>query len=165
MKGFTIGALGRLGLVLLLGVLATACSSINYYPNTLDKNVLVKTTLGSGSMFSDISAHLHVYSINNQCEQAHLGAVALDKPEVEVGIATGKPVVIEVAFGRGGGFFSSSSSVTRVETLLTPKKNFFYEVNASYVDGIYDFEVFEKKQRNARGRLLPMVHSSSCKSK
>jgi len=163
MTGEKTASLGRLILVLLLGGLATACSSVKYYPNTLEKNVLVKTTLDSGSVFNEAQAHFHVYSIDKQCNEVHLGAVKLDQPEVEVGIATGKPVVIEVAFGIGGNFFSSSSSVIRVETMLTPRTHYFYDVNASYDDGIYDVEVFEKKKRKSRGRLLKTVPSSSCK--
>ena len=156
----------RFGLVLLFGLLVTGCSSIKYYPNTLDKNVLVKVIkLDSGSMFNEAQAHFHIYNIDKQCNQLHLGAVKLDQPEVEIGVVTGKPVVLEVAFGIGGNYFSTTSSTIRVETMLTLRKNYFYDVTAMYDDGIYDVEVIEKKGRKSRGRVLKNIHSNACKAK
>jgi len=156
----------RFGLVSILAVVAVGCSSIKYYPNTLHKNVLVKVKkLDSGSMLNEASAHFHVYDIDKQCNLVHLGAVKLDQPEVEVGIPVGKPVVIEVAFGIGGNTFSTTSSTIRVETMLTARKGYFYDVSASYDDGIYDVEVFEKKSRKSRGQAIELVPSNACKTK
>lgn len=151
---------------ILLVILVSGCSSIKYYPNTLDKNMNVTVTVAeSGSFFQDIETYFHVYTLDNQCTQEHLGVVDIPDSEVEVGIEVGKRQVIEVAFEVGGNFMSSSTSVTRADAIITPRKDYYYQVNASYDDGIYDMEVFEKKSRQSKGKAIKVIPAYDCQPK
>jgi hypothetical protein len=147
-------------LILSMALIFSGCSSVKYYPNTQDKNMLVKIKTESGSMFSGVKSYLHIYTLKSDCSiKKHLGVVELPEPETEVGISTGKPLQIEIAFEVGGGFFSSGSSVTRTSANIKPRAGYFYEADASYNDGIYDLEIFEKKSRNSKGKLLKELQS------
>ena len=56
------------------------------YPNTLAKNLYIKTEKESGSIFSKVRTALEIYRVDERCQIKYEGTVRLDRPLVEVGI-------------------------------------------------------------------------------
>ena len=93
-------------LAALLGLLALAgCGTPDkIYQSTPEKNLRIAgKTLGDS--FAQVNRiYLYVYEVNRQCKLDYLGHVALDKPTLEVGLPTGKPLMLTAEFASGGRF-------------------------------------------------------------
>src|SRR3954463_5791419 len=93
----------------LLGLLAAlaagGCSTPDkVYESTPERNLRIAgKTLGDS--FAQVNRmFLYVYEVNRQCKLDYLGHVALDKPALEVGLPTGKPLMLRAEFASGGRF-------------------------------------------------------------
>jgi len=93
-------------LAALLGLLALAgCSTPDkVYQSTPEKNLRIAgKTLGDS--FAQVNRmYLYVYEVDRQCKLDYLGHVALDKPALEVGLPTGKLLMLTAEFASGGRF-------------------------------------------------------------
>ncbi len=93
-------------LAALLGLLALAgCSTPDkVYESTPEKNLRIAgKTLGDS--FAQVNRiYLYVYEVNRQCKLDYLGHVALDKPTLEVGLPTGKLLMLSAEFASGERF-------------------------------------------------------------
>jgi hypothetical protein len=98
--------LALLGLLAALPLLlAGGCSTPDkVYESTPEKNLRIAgKTLGDS--FAQVNRmYLYVYEVNRQCKLDYLGHVALDKPALEVGLPTGKPLMLTAEFASGGRF-------------------------------------------------------------
>jgi len=74
-----------IGLLIAVSLL-TGCSGIKPYPNTLTKNLRIRTETESGSIFSKVRADVEIYRVDESCQIKYEGNVSLNKSLVEVGI-------------------------------------------------------------------------------
>ena len=162
MPGHVTKQLAALAVLLATTGLLAGCSGIRTYPNQLDKNFFIQTTVDSGSIISTINATLDIYDVNKTCQASYVGTVKLNQNNTEVGIVPGKTSYISVRFDKGG-FLSNSSCHITYETLIKPRKEYRYEVNVRYVDDIYNVEIVEKRSPGLKGHEVPIYPLNECK--
>ena len=149
--------------MLLLAVgLTVGCSGIRPYPNTLDKNVQVRTETRSASIFSSTRASMAIYRVDPQCRVEYEGTMDLDHPLVQVGLPTDR--VSYLVFG----FYSSSflgnprSSISQ-ETVLRTRPGHSYDIDVSYRNSLYNVVVHERQPRTGERRELELRRLSACR--
>jgi hypothetical protein len=138
---------------LLLLVVTTGCSDLKTYPNTADKNLLVRTKMQSGSLFTDVEVMLHIYSLRDGCTTNYLGTVKLEKDRTQVGMMIGQPIYLKFIFNTSGMLSSSTATVPYI-TILTPRPGVQYSADVSYVDSIYNVIIREVDPRGTPGREI-----------
>jgi hypothetical protein len=145
-----------------MSALMSGCSGIKTYPNKLEKNLNVEIEKDSGSFFSSIKTAVDIYTINKDCSTEYAGTVQLRKPTAEIGIPTGRSSYLAFVFHESG-FLSSTSSTTTFDTMIRPRKGYSYSAKVSYMDDIYNVELFEKKAGRKKGREIETRDLSSCR--
>jgi len=133
---------------LLFGALA-GCG-LKKYPNTLEKNLLVRTTV-SGSLFNSVEAYLHVYDPKDDCKKDYLGAIKLKNGDTHVGIPVGRPVHVDFVFYANAQVHNPS-----IVTLLPGER---YIALVRYVDRIYSLSIREIGSHGVPGREIPYQKS------
>jgi len=123
----------------------TACSGLKTYPNTAEKNLLVKTK-ASGSPFMSVAVFLHIYDLKEDCKSDYLGSIKLKNGETQIGIPTGRPTYLAFVF-HSDGFVPST-------TILTPRPGDRYIANVNYADRIYNLSIHEAGPRGKQGREI-----------
>jgi len=137
----------------------TGCSGIYPYKNNLDKNLSVKTKTESGSFFTSVKARVDIYSVDKVCKVAYQGSVDLKKPEVPIGLPVNSMTYLDFIFSSSS-FLGNRKGVTGFHTYLTTQNGYEYIAEASYIDGIYNVILKEKKRGDNVTRELKY---SECK--
>ena len=163
MKTFT-NVTGRyiIGLLLALALL-TGCSGLRPYPNTLDKNLHIRTETDSGSIFSKVRAEVDIFRVNADCKTEYQGTVNLKGPSIEVGIPSDELSYIVFVFSNSSFLASSRSSISH-ETLLRARAGYNYNIKVSYIDDIYNVAIKETHPRRSKGREIELRDISKCGS-
>lgn len=130
-------------LILLLFV--TGCSGLFPYKNDLNKNLAVKTRTDSGSLFSGVKARVDIYSVDSSCNVTYRGTVDLKYSEVDIGLPPGEPNYLNFVFSSSN-FFANTNSSTGFDLYFKVRPGYQYLAEASYIDGIYDVILKEKKR-------------------
>jgi hypothetical protein len=125
---------------LVLAALVGGCSGEHAYRSDLPANVSV-TTKASGSLFSSVRVRLHVYDVGAGCRAAYRGTVELGGSRAEVGVPAGSPSWLVFEFPRSSLVYSST---THYEILLTPRRGYRYDLEASYADDLYGATIYER---------------------
>ena len=141
----------RLAALLLL--LAGCASGVKPYAGGGERNLSVRTS-------SSARASLDVHSVDAQCRTQYLGTVALDQPDIAIGIPAGRLSYLEFGFASSG-LFSRSTHTSR-GTLLDPRPGARYEADVTYRDDLYGVVLREKPPRGA-ARELPLLDLSACR--
>ena len=149
-------------LLLFMSLLA-ACSGIKSYPNTLDKNLNIRTDTHSNEFLGKVKADVDIYRVDTSCESEYLGTVKLDEPSVAVGIPPDRPSYLVFNFASSA-FFSGSSSSINSATLLKPRAGYRYDIKVSYIDNIYDVAIREARPGKSAGREIERRALQTCKS-
>jgi hypothetical protein len=76
---------------LILAASLSASCSLKPYPNTLEKNLYIRTETKSGSFLSTVRTAVNVYRVDASCRAQYEGTVELNSPSVFVGIPLGRP--------------------------------------------------------------------------
>lgn len=147
-------------LLLAVSVLA-GCSGIRSYPNTLDKNLHIRTETKSGSLFSTVRAAVNIYRVDASCKAEYLGTLELDRPSVVVGIPPGRSSYLVFTFASFS-FLANSSSTIRYDTLLKPGAGYHYDIQVSYIDDIYNVVIRETHPRKSESRPIGRKDLSAC---
>lgn len=149
-------------LALAVGLLA-GCSSMKPYPNTLEKNLQIRTATTSGSFFSSVRAQALIYRVDAQCQTHFEGTVDLDAPTVAVGIPIDRLSYLEFTF-KSSAFLSNSSSSISQGTLLRPRPGYRYDLDVSYENNIYNVVVRENHPRTRAKREIFLASLNTCKA-
>jgi hypothetical protein len=147
--------------VLLAASLLAACSAIKTYPNTLPRNLHIRTETSSGSVFSKVRAAVHIHQVDAICRTDYQGMLELDQPSLEVGIPAERLTLMAFVFTSTATLGGSSSSI-RVEALLKPRAGYSYDAKVSYVDSIYDVVIREIDPRKSSSRQIERKTWKSC---
>lgn len=151
---------GACGVMLLVGALA-ACSGIKTYPNNLEKNLQVRTSTDSGSIFSRVHASLSISRVDAQCQTQYEGTVDLGKGAVEVGVPLERSSYLVFDFSSSG-LLSSTSSTMGHATLLKPRAGYRYDIEVTYRDDIYNVVIRESRSGTSEGRDIVLRQLDTC---
>lgn len=151
----------RIAGLLLAAVLLAGCSGVRPYPNTLAKNLRIRTETDS-SIFSRVRAEIDIFSVNADCKTEYQGTVDLKGPSTEVGVPSGKMSYLVFVFSRSSFLASSRSSMSH-EALLRARAGYTYDIRVSYRDDIYDVAIKEVHPRS-KAREIEHRDISSCGS-
>ena len=147
-------------LALLIGLLA-ACSGIKTYPDMPEKNLQVRTSTDSGSIFSSVRASLSISRVDAQCRTEYEGTVALKKESVQVGIPVERWSYLVFHFSSSG-FLSSTVSTIAQATLLKPRAGYRYDVEVTYRDDTYNVVIHESRTGTGNGREIALRRLDAC---
>jgi len=137
----------------LLLVTASGCSGLHPYRNTLDKNLTVRTKTDSGSILTSVKARVDIYTVDESCNLAYRGSVALQQPQVEIGLPAGGANYLNFVFSSSS-FLAGARGATGFDRYFTTRPGYEYVAEASYVDGIYNVILKERKAGSKRLREL-----------
>lgn len=147
-------ALALCGAALLAG-----CGGAIRYAEVAEKNLHIRTETSSGSAFSSVKAVLGVHAVDAQCGLTYEGTVYLDRPQVEVGIPSGRLSYLVFEFASSGFLGGTRGSITHA-TLLRPRAGQAYDIRVSYRDDIYYVVI---RERGTPGREISRVGLAACK--
>ena len=150
-------------LVFILCCILTGCSGMRPYPNTLAKNLYIKTEKESGSIFSKVRTAVEIYRVDERCQIKYEGTIRLDKPSVEVGIPSDRLSYLIFNFSCSS-FLANSSSLISQDTLLKPRAGYHYDIEVSYIEDIYNVMIREKHPQKAAEREIELLDLAACGS-
>lgn len=149
-------------LLLALGLL-NGCSGLRPYPNTLTKNLHIRTETDSGSIFSSVRAEVDIFNVMADCKTEYQGTVKLKGPSIKVGIPSDRLSYLSFVFTNSS-FLSNTRGSISQETLLKARIGYNYDIKVSYVDDIYSVAIEEKHPRRSKSREVELKDLSACDS-
>ena len=149
-------------MLLLAFALTAGCSGIRPYPNTLDKNVQVRTETRSGSIFSSTRASVAIYRVDPQCRVAYEGTLDLNEPVILVGLPTDRVSYLVFGFHSSSFLGNPRSSISQ-ETVLRTRAGHAYDIDVSYRNSLYNVVVHERQPRTGERRELELKRLSACR--
>lgn len=135
--------------------------TIKPYPNTLEKNLFIRTETKSGSILSTVRTAVNVYRVDPSCRAQYEGTIELNSPSVSVGIASGRPSYLVFNFASFSSLANVSSTISH-DTLLTPRAGYIYDVKVNYVDDIYGVMIRETHPQGLLSREIERRDLSLC---
>jgi hypothetical protein len=148
--------------IVLAAALLFGCSGIKTYPNTLEKNLLIRTSAESKAFLEKVRVAIDIYEVDEECRTEYKGTVKLGKA-TEVGIPPGRTSYLAFKFKRSNFLARSKSSITE-ETMLKPRAGHKYDVEVSYKDYIYNVVIKESVQSGSGWREVEIRDFSHCKA-
>ncbi len=134
-----------------------------YYSNTLEKNVTVKLRVEATKIANPgvrYDTRMSVNAANPDCTFDYLGTVALNNGENKIGLVPGKSATLVFLISRTGPLTSDKNF--RYDMSITPMPGRQYEIDFTYVDGMFDLRLYE------HGRLgrkeLPRSTDRACRA-
>ena len=152
----------RAALVALAMGLSAGCSGVKTYPNTLDKNLQIRSETVAGPALFRVRTALSVYRVDERCELALEGVVNIDQPTVSVGIPAGRWSYLDFTFSDPTLAGSPASSVSR-ETLFRPRAGYRYDIAVTYKKDIYHVAIREVPLRGGAGREVEFRDIRACR--
>lgn len=121
-----------------------AACSVKSYRSDLPKNLQINTVIRKSSTFRNTSLAVDVHTVDAQCWTDLLGRIYVDDPKTDVGVPVDRPVYLDFIFVSKVAL-SSSVSVVRYNTVMTPHSGSKYVADVTYDKGIYDVVIREKR--------------------
>ncbi|MCL5801608.1 MAG: hypothetical protein M1283_03670 [Gammaproteobacteria bacterium] len=137
------------------------CTGVKTYPNRLPKNLHIRTQVNAGPALTNAGAEFDIHRVDAGCNTHYQGRVYLDKPLVEVGIPPGEPSYLDFIFASKA-FLSTTTHAVRYQTVLTPRADYEYDIQASYVKGIYNVVIRERHRGSGASRLVERKSLNDC---
>lgn len=147
--------------LLMLVSFLSACASTKVFKDQSAKNIEVIIEKDKGSIFNATEVNVEVWKLEADCKTILLGKVDNESPKYKIGLQPGKLAYINFRFFSSG-MFSNDNSMT-YGSLIIPREGYNYQLKASYVEGIYNLEIFEKKP-GKKTRRLETRHYDDCKN-
>ena len=134
-----------IAMLLSAGLLAGCATP--YRPGNVEKNLTVNLDLQDGSALTLSGAALGVNYVGKDCSNDYRGYVDLVQGANEVGIPVGQRTLLIVEVGQRT--LGSRSAMQR-GAAFTPKPGARYRIDASYVDTMFDFRLYEVTRAGKR---------------
>jgi hypothetical protein len=141
---------------------AGCSSSVKHYPNTLDKNLQIRSETVSGPALFRVRTALSVYRVDERCELEFEGVINIDQPTVAVGIPAGRWSYLDFTFSDPSLAGGSSSPVSR-ETLFLARAGYRYDIAVSYKKDTYHVAIREIPPRGGAGREVRFSDMRVCR--
>jgi hypothetical protein len=129
-------------------VLLAGCAGVKTYPNTLAKNVQVRSETVSGSALFQVKTTLGVHRVDERCQLEFEGVVELDKPSIGLGVPTDRWSYLVFTFS-GSSFLGGSNTSINRETLFRARPGHLYDISVSYRKDIYHVTIRETPPKGA----------------
>jgi hypothetical protein len=163
MIGASHAAVRSFAAALLAAVALYGCAGVRPYPNTLEKNLRIRTEADSGSIFSSMATAVDIYDVTADCRTEYLGTVDLDSPTVKVGIPPDRLSYLVFVFSRSS-FLGSSRSTISHETLLDAHAGSSYDIDVSYAKDIYNVAIRGKEPGTPGAHKIPVRDIGACEA-
>lgn len=140
---------------------AAACATPDkVYESTAEKNLRI-TAKTAGSSFATVRAtFLYVYEVGTDCKLDYLGHVVVNTPTLEVGLPTGKPLMLAAEFARSGRF-DHSGLRNKYSYLLQPRAGYQYAAEIVHDEQFHKFALAEGR-RGGPMRALERRPTDGC---
>lgn len=149
----------RVALVALALGLSAGCADMKTYPNTLDKNLQIRSETVAGTALFRVRTAVGVYRVDERCELEFEGVVNIDQPTVSVGIPSGRWSYLDFTFSDPSLAGGAASPVSR-ETLFRPRAGYRYDIGVSYKK---DISIREIPPRGGAGRKVDFKEIRACR--
>jgi len=147
--------------VLAVGLSAGCASGVKSYPNTLDKNVQIRSETVSSSALFQVRTAVSVYRVDERCELELEGVVNIDRPTVSVGIPANRWTYLDFTF-TGSSSDGATNTVSR-ETLVRPRTGYRYDVAVTYRQDAYHVAIREIPSKGGAGREVQFRDIRACR--
>jgi len=147
-------------LVMFLTVVGCATTE-QAYRTTEEKNLRIEAKTDPNSFGKVRSTYLYVYEVDRRCETNYLGYVRLDKPLIEIGLPTGKLLMLTADFVASERF-SSSTTRNSYSYLLQPQPGYDYAADIQHREKLYKFTLMERHRGSGTKRVVERKDLSSC---
>jgi hypothetical protein len=137
----------------LLAAALAGCGGAQRYADLPEKNLKLRTAASGASVV------MGVHRLDARCFAHYEGVVALDRPELEVGLPAGRMSLLVFEFYSFGLIGGSRS--TKKEARLLPRGGYRYEARVNYKDSLYSVDMFEIDARGAV-RELETSRAAGC---
>src|SRR6478736_7798668 len=107
-------------IILAAASVLAGCSSLKPYPSVAPENVVVKSTIESGSVLSSMRGSVHIHELDSGCHTSYVGTVKLDRPSIALGLPAERASYLVFVF-EGSSFLGGTSSSTSAGTVLKPR--------------------------------------------
>ena len=145
---------------LILSSLIIGCSSAVHYPNSISKNITINVSTDTrSSFFKAIEFSAGVNDLNKDCTTEYKGFINLTAGKNKLGLKTGVSTHLILEIKQDG--FTGTSTFQQ-GTLIRPQKGSQYEVIVKYIDNMFDFSLYERK--NSKRKKLKIIPWSACQS-
>jgi hypothetical protein len=156
-----VAGICRAILALLVATL-TGCAGVKTYPNTLDKNLQIRSDTTSGSALFRLRTALGVYRLDESCALEFEGVVDIEQPSVPVGLPPNRWSYLVFTFSGSSFLGGSSTSISR-ETMFLPRPGNRYEIAVTYRNDIYHVTIREIPQKGGAGREIDFRNIRACR--
>ena len=147
------------GLLIISGFLVS-CAGIKPYPNTLKKNISIRTSSEAGFL-SKVRVEVDIYRVDKKCHGEYLGTMKLAEPLVKIGLPSDEWSYMVFNFASSS-FLANSKSSINLGTIIKPRSGHTYDLKVSYADNIYNVEIFEKSPRGKKTREIDLRNLQDC---
>lgn len=142
--------------VLSAGCASPSPSEVKSYPNTLDKNVQVRSETVAGPAVFRLRTELGIYRVDARCEIEFEGRVDINRPSVAVGLPANRWSYLVFNFSGSG------ETISR-ETLFRPREGYRYDVAVTYRKDVYHVAIREIPPRGGAGRDIEFRDIRACR--
>lgn len=157
-----VAGIWRAILAMLAAALAVGCAGVKTYPNTLDKNLQIRSETASGSALFRMRTALGVYRLDEGCQLEFEGEVDIGQPTVAVGLPPGRWSYLVFTFSGSSMLGGSSSSISR-ETMFLPRAGHRYDIAVTYRNDIYHVTIRETQPKGGAGREIDFRNIRVCR--
>ncbi|HEY0665619.1 MAG TPA: hypothetical protein VGD24_06105 [Gallionella sp.] len=157
----TISRIGVAVASIFLTVLA-GCASDPAYISTADKNLHIENKLIESGFAHKYYSYLYVSEVDQNCQFKYLGYVALDKPILDIGLPTNKPLLLRAEFATFNRF--SQPKVSRIDTsyLIQLKPNAKYAADIQRNEIMYKFTLYNGQMIGDPKRRIGKNNNNAC---
>jgi hypothetical protein len=124
------------------------------YRTTEEKNLRIEAKTERSSFGKVRSTFLYVYEVDRRCETNYLGYVRLDKPVIEIGLPTGKLLMLTADF--------VATARNRYSYLLQPQPGYDYVADILHREKLYKFTLMERSRGSGTKRVIEHKDLGSC---
>jgi hypothetical protein len=151
----------KAALVALTATVAACATPDKVYESAAEKNLRI-TAKTAGNSFATVRAtFLYVYEVTADCKLDYLGHVVVNTPTLEVGLPTGKPLMLAAEFARGGRF-DHSGLRNEYSYLLQPRSGYQYAAEIIHDEQFHKFALAEGR-RGGPMRALERRSREGCR--
>jgi hypothetical protein len=154
----------RIALAVLAIGLMTSCSGIRQYPNTLAKNVRIRTDVESGSIFSSTRARVGIYRVDAQCRVEYEGTIELDQPVVLVGLPPDRLNYLVFSF-LSSSWVANARGSMRQATFFRTRSDHSYEIEVGYRRSLYNVVLREQRPGKSGRREIELTRADACRAR
>lgn len=145
-----------------LALLAGCASGIKDYPDSHQKNAVLRVKSDRGSFFTKTRPDVHLYSVDASCKAQYLGTVELDQPKIHIGLPIGQTVLLAFEFSSES--LGGRQASTLIEMMTTPRKGMRYEFDVLYQKKSYTATGTEFHPGQSKGREMEHRRLRDCRA-